>query len=184
MPTDNPKVSGYVPQPIYDRLIEFQKERKISISQAVTVVLAEYFGVNHQVDQASLGGVTLAQIHSLEQTLSNFIESVDQRFQQLEAVVKSIKLPSSLPVDQSELPIQSTSSQNGEPLGEATDSLNNKTDVLIPEIIQALEQDEKYEVLPPIELLNEPLEEGISDSTQPGWQTTNSIPLIRPLAKG
>jgi len=183
MPTDawfkaNPKISGYVPQTVYDCLMKFKDERGVSISQAVTVVLAEYFGVNHQVDQLSLGGVTLAQINSLEQRLTNLIESVDQRFQKLEAVIESIKLLSRLLVDQSKLLTQSSaSSQNGETPSEISHSLKNESEVLVPEIIQALEQDEQHEVALPNELLNEPLEEGVSGTTQEEWQNVNTVLL-------
>lgn len=47
MGTDNPKVSAYVPQVLKDRLKEFRKERNnISESQAVTLILSEYFEVD------------------------------------------------------------------------------------------------------------------------------------------
>ena len=45
MPTENPKVSSYVPQAIYDRLLAFKSERGLSVSQAVTAILEEYFGL-------------------------------------------------------------------------------------------------------------------------------------------
>ena len=45
MPTENPKVSAYVPQPIYDHLLEFKSERGLSVSQAVTAILEDYFGL-------------------------------------------------------------------------------------------------------------------------------------------
>ena len=67
MPTDNPKVSGYVPQAIYDRLIQFKDEQGVSVSQAITIVLAEYFEIETDIDvSASVGGVTLARLESLE----------------------------------------------------------------------------------------------------------------------
>ena len=45
MPTENPKVSGYIPQPVYDQLMQFKAERSLSVSQAVTTILEEYFGL-------------------------------------------------------------------------------------------------------------------------------------------
>ena len=45
MPTENPKVSGYIPQSVYDQLIKFKAERGLSVSQAVTTILEEYFGL-------------------------------------------------------------------------------------------------------------------------------------------
>ena len=45
MPTENPKVSGYIPQVVFDKLIQFKAERGLSVSQAVTAILEEYFGL-------------------------------------------------------------------------------------------------------------------------------------------
>ena len=45
MPTENPKVSAYVPQPIYDHLLAFKADRNLSVSQAVIAILEEYFGL-------------------------------------------------------------------------------------------------------------------------------------------
>lgn len=74
MPTDNPKVSGYVPQAIYDCLIKFKDEKGISISQAVTVVLAEYFGIKTEVDApVAVGGVTLARLEALEKQVAQLL---------------------------------------------------------------------------------------------------------------
>ena len=71
MPTDNPKVSGYVPQAVYDRLIQFKDEQGVSVSQAVTIVLAEYFGIETEIDSpVAVGGVTLARLEALEEKFS------------------------------------------------------------------------------------------------------------------
>ncbi len=44
MATENPKVSGYVPQAIYDHLIEFKNARAFnSVSLALTAALQEFF---------------------------------------------------------------------------------------------------------------------------------------------
>lgn len=46
MATNHPKVSGYVPQAVYNRLIEFKDQHGLtSVSQAVTVVLEQFFGI-------------------------------------------------------------------------------------------------------------------------------------------
>ena len=93
MPTDNPKVSAYVPQSIKDRLKAFREERDISESQALILILAEYFGMpealvrSHQGNHAA--GVTLARIEVLEEKLasltvpqsslpSGLLEKIDQ----------------------------------------------------------------------------------------------------------
>lgn len=46
MATDNPKISGYVPQEIAEKLEQLRVERGLkSTSQALTVALSEYFGL-------------------------------------------------------------------------------------------------------------------------------------------
>lgn len=47
---DNPKVLGYVPQHVYQHLQMFTVERELSISKALTLILAEYF----ELEPASL----------------------------------------------------------------------------------------------------------------------------------
>jgi hypothetical protein len=95
MGTDNPKVSAYVPQAIKDRLKEFRKERdNISESQAVTIILAEYFQMpevlGRSPEMASTGGVTLGRMEALEGRLTDFAASVEYQLQQLQEEVKRI----------------------------------------------------------------------------------------------
>jgi hypothetical protein len=101
MPTENPKVSAYVPQALKDRLKQFREERNISESQAVTIVLAEYFQMPEVLGRPpeglKLGDVNLARMEALEQELASFAESVEQRLQELG---KSINRLSELRVDQ------------------------------------------------------------------------------------
>lgn len=69
------------------------------MSQAVAVILAEYFELNHVVTQpkgAEVGGVTLGRMEALERKLEDFIDSVEQRFEDF-----SSSLPNELPVNQS-----------------------------------------------------------------------------------
>lgn len=48
MATDNPKVQGYVPQAVYDRLNEFKDHHGLkSLSQAVTVALESFFELSN-----------------------------------------------------------------------------------------------------------------------------------------
>ncbi len=77
MGTDNPKVSAYVPQSLKDRLKEFREERAISESQAVTIILAEYFQMpevlGRSLEGSSVGGVTLARMEALEEKLATLV---------------------------------------------------------------------------------------------------------------
>jgi hypothetical protein len=98
MVTDNPKVSAYVPQTLKDRLKEFRAERdNISESQAVTIILAEYFQMpevlGRSLEMASMGGVTLARMEALEEKLINFAASVEHRLQQLREEIRGSSRP-------------------------------------------------------------------------------------------
>ena len=82
MSTDNPKVSGYVPQHIYDRFKIFCEERGISMSQAVTVIFAEYFGLDLSVKQNSSTSRPLVErVGLLEQEFADFRELVQKHLQ-------------------------------------------------------------------------------------------------------
>lgn len=85
MPTDNPKISLYVPQQIYDRFKTFQEEKKLSMSQAGIVVLAEYFGLEETIKEitegTTIGGITLSEFEDLKQRvlkLESLINQVSQ----------------------------------------------------------------------------------------------------------
>lgn len=73
MPTDNPKISLYVPQQIFDRFKEFQEERKLSMSQAGIVIIAEYFGIEETIKEitegTTVGGVTLTEFEALKKRI-------------------------------------------------------------------------------------------------------------------
>jgi hypothetical protein len=91
MPTDNPKISLYVPQQVFDRFKSFQEERKLSMSQAGIVIIAEYFGIEETIKEitegTTVGGVTLAEFEKLK-----------QRLEQVERQVEQSKTTSKLPV--------------------------------------------------------------------------------------
>ena len=81
MPTDNPKISGYIPQLLFDRLKEFQNERGLSMSQAIAVVLSEYFGlegfIKSSQSSVEVGGVSLERFQNLEGLVRELKEKVD-----------------------------------------------------------------------------------------------------------
>lgn len=78
MPTDNPKISLYVPQQVYDRFKEFQQDQNLSMSQAGIVILAEYFGleeiIKETTERTTVGGVTLAEFQELKDKVQNLEE--------------------------------------------------------------------------------------------------------------
>ncbi len=102
MGTDNPKVSAYVPQAIKDRLKQFREEQNLSESQAVTAILAEYFGMTQVLGRSPEGlaveGVTLPRMKALEEKVANLTEVIESRFRELEGLVTSSGNASILPV--------------------------------------------------------------------------------------
>jgi len=103
MGTDNPKVSAYVPQTLKNRLKEFREERDgISESQAVTIILAEYFQIPEALGRlpegSSIGGVTLARMEALEEKLatlavppSSIPSELLEKIEQLSILVESLE---------------------------------------------------------------------------------------------
>ncbi len=155
MPTDNPKISLYVPQQIYDRFKEFQEEQKLSMSQAGIVILAEYFGLKETIKEitegTTIGGVTLERINELE-----------QRLQKLE-----VQLSDSVSF---ELALLHEKIEHIRKSGETTKEVNVEyysveEDEIIDET-KPLEKDDKTtdklpipSINPQLELLSEPLQE-------------------------
>ena len=83
MATDNPKISLYVPQQIYDRFKEFTTERDLTMSQAGIAILAEYFGLQEETRKNVVGGVTLEAFQELKEEL--------KVLQELREELKSLK---------------------------------------------------------------------------------------------
>lgn len=86
MSTDNPKISFYVSQKIYDRFKEFKKKQEkelsksLSISEVGQIILAEYFGLPETIKKftegTSIGGVTLADFKKLKSELEDLKDKV------------------------------------------------------------------------------------------------------------
>jgi hypothetical protein len=71
MPTDNKKISAYVPDVIYDRFIQYKDERGLSMSQVAIEIFATYFGINLNptISNESTGEL-LSRVDTLEKELS------------------------------------------------------------------------------------------------------------------
>jgi hypothetical protein len=93
MPTDNPKISLYVPQQIFDRFKSFQEERKLSMSQAGIVIIAEYFGMEETIKEiaegTTVGGVTLAEFNQLKQKVLELEKKVERSKTTSEPLIKN-----------------------------------------------------------------------------------------------
>jgi hypothetical protein len=84
MPTNNPKISAYVPQVVYDRFEQFRKESGLSMSQSAIVIFAKYFGLE-DIAKGVTGGITtddsaLDRIKALESQ----VDDLFKKFSELE----------------------------------------------------------------------------------------------------
>lgn len=83
MPTNNPKISAYVPPSVFDRFKQFQEERDLSMSQAAIVILSEYFGIEQTIkgttEGTTVGGITLARIEAIELQLKDLLNRANQK---------------------------------------------------------------------------------------------------------
>jgi hypothetical protein len=80
MPTDNQRVAGYIKPQVYDRFIEFCEEKEITVSKGLNIIIAEYFGMEDDLDdRLQIGGVTLAEFEELKKKvneLSNILNNL------------------------------------------------------------------------------------------------------------
>ncbi|MBD2365411.1 hypothetical protein H6G36_30540 [Anabaena minutissima FACHB-250] len=93
MPTENPKISAYVPQVVYDRFKQFQEERGLSMSQATIELLVEYFGVDlvNNSTKEFTGGLP-DRVGKLEQELVNLKQSYVRLFEEVVQIKSTSKL--------------------------------------------------------------------------------------------
>ncbi len=92
MPTENPKISAYVPQAVYDHFKEYQQERGISMSQAAIEIFAHYFGLDLEVPTKEFTGGLPGKVLQIEQSL----EQLKNLYIELVAKVDCIKFSSGL----------------------------------------------------------------------------------------
>ena len=80
MTTKHPKISLYVPQQIFDCFKEFQAQKKLSMSQAGIVILAEYFGMEsttiETTERTTKGAVSNSEFEQLKQRVAELEASV------------------------------------------------------------------------------------------------------------
>ncbi len=93
MPTENPKISAYVPQVLYDRFKQFQEERGLSMSQAAIELLAEYFDINLADNSTKeyTGGLP-SRITQLEQLISDLKQSYVYLSEKVDLIQSTSKL--------------------------------------------------------------------------------------------
>lgn len=116
MPTKKPKVSGYIPQHLFNLLINFKDEQgHKSVSEALIAVLSQYFGVEQKVDYDS--GLLASKFVSAEEfaVLQDKVEYLSRKVENISDT------PSSLPSEPKVEPALNSThngSSNGEPESE------------------------------------------------------------------
>lgn len=110
MATDNPKISLYVPQQIYDRFKEFATERDLTMSQAGIAILAEYFGLHSETRKNVVGGVTLEAFQELKEELKAF-QQLREELKSLKERVDYLETQNSLPNNSTKVELVSTTSE-------------------------------------------------------------------------
>lgn len=101
MPTDNPKISAYVPQSVYDAVKQFQEEHNLSMSQAATAIFADYLGVEEvKSGEVKLGGITLDRFEQLEKNVAE-LNQLKEQVSQLQDQVEQLQSTSNLLSQQS-----------------------------------------------------------------------------------
>lgn len=95
MPTENPKISAYVPQIVYDRFKQYQDERQLSMSQAVAQLITEYFGIDlsKNITEQSTSELPI-RLSLVEQEL----EDLKQKTASLLVRVDNLQSTSELPI--------------------------------------------------------------------------------------
>jgi hypothetical protein len=92
MTTDNKKVSSYVPQSIYEKLVEFKRHHQLkSVSLALSVIVHEHFGILPTQEAASFpsDGVS-RRLLLLEETVMYLTQQQEQIKQALAQVQTAI----------------------------------------------------------------------------------------------
>jgi len=92
MTTDNKKVSSYVPQSIYEKLVEFKRHHQLkSVSQALSLIVHEHFGILPTQEAASFpsDGVS-SRLLLLEETVMYLTQQQEQIKQALAQVQTTI----------------------------------------------------------------------------------------------
>jgi hypothetical protein len=84
MPTENPKISAYVPQIVYDHFDEFRQKSGLSMSQSAAVIFAKFFGLEDIAK--GITGETTTDNSALDRigVLESQVNDLFQKFSELE----------------------------------------------------------------------------------------------------
>jgi len=89
MPTNNPKISAYVPQVVYDYFDEFRHEFGLSMSQSAAVIFAKFFGLEDIAKEIT--GETTTDNSALDRikVLESQVEDLFKKLSELQSEPKS-----------------------------------------------------------------------------------------------
>lgn len=94
MPTDNKKISAYVPDVIYDRFVQFQEEHELSMSKAAIEIFAAYFGINlNPAVFSESTGELQSRVSKLEQELATVKEYITLLSNRVDSIQTTSELP-------------------------------------------------------------------------------------------
>ena len=90
MATNNLKVSGYVPEAVHQKLVQFKQTHQLkSISQAVTLILESYLGLDESAAPIDSED-TNARLLNLESSYQTLSEQLEQLRQTLELITDNL----------------------------------------------------------------------------------------------
>jgi hypothetical protein len=123
MPTELPKVQGYVPQAVFDKLNEFKDTHKLkSLSMALTAVLEEYFGINHHF---SVRSDSLANQSELDKR----VQKLEEQIEILTQTVAALAAPKPLSKSEGESDIESPAGEMITPTPTSESEVNQSDSV-------------------------------------------------------
>jgi hypothetical protein len=107
MATENPKVSGYVPEQVYQKIVQLKEQWQLkSTSQVLTLILQDYFGIEAHPTLSASGFSHTARLLALEAE----VKRLDQQMLAAQEVMAQLNLeyqsinrsPDSTPSDRTE----------------------------------------------------------------------------------
>lgn len=98
MPTDNKKIGAYLPDIVFDRFTQFQKEHNLSASKAVIQIFTDYFGINLN---PSISNESISELQSRVLNLEKELTDLKNCFVMLSNRVDLVQPTRELPIIES-----------------------------------------------------------------------------------
>jgi hypothetical protein len=98
MPTDNKKIGAYLPDVVFYRFTQFQKEHNLSASKAVIQIFTDYFGINLN---SSIPNESTSELLGRVEILEKELTDLKNSFAMFSNKVDSDQSTSELPITES-----------------------------------------------------------------------------------